>query len=66
MPREWLIQHRAGTLAEWAAAEASGPALLAGELRRTPPLVRAILDIMIDRVNETNEALMDLDSGARP
>jgi len=31
MPREWLIQHRAGTLAEWAAAEASGPALLAGE-----------------------------------
>ncbi len=42
------------------------PALLAGELRRTPPLVRAILDMMIDRVNETNEALMDLDSGARP
>ncbi len=31
MPREWLIQHRAGTLAEWAAAEASGPVLLAGE-----------------------------------
>ena len=31
MPREWLIQHRAGTLAEWEAAEASGPALLAGE-----------------------------------
>ena len=31
MPREWLIQHRAGTLAEWAAAETAGPVLLAGE-----------------------------------
>lgn len=31
MPREWLIQHRAGTLAQWAAAETAGPVLLAGE-----------------------------------
>ncbi len=31
MPRKAMIRHRAGTLAEWAEAEASGPVLLAGE-----------------------------------
>lgn len=36
-------------------------ALMAEALRQTPPLVRAIVDLLIDRVNETNEALMDLD-----
>ncbi|MCB9977989.1 MAG: cyclic nucleotide-binding domain-containing protein [Rhodospirillales bacterium] len=37
-------------------------ALLAEQIRQTPPLVRAILDMLLDRVNETNEALIDLDS----
>ncbi len=38
------------------------PALLHDQIRQTPPLVRAILDMALDRVNETNEALIDLGS----
>lgn len=36
--------------------------LLVEQIRQTPPLVRAILDMLLDRINETNEALIDLDS----
>lgn len=35
-------------------------ALLFGQLNQTPPLIRAILDALLDRVHETNEALIDI------
>lgn len=38
------------------------PALLHDQIRQTPPLIRAILDMALDRVNETNEALIDIGS----
>lgn len=38
------------------------PDLLHDQMRQTPPLVRAILDMLLDRVNETNEALIDIES----
>lgn len=41
--------------------------LLVEQIRQTPPLIRSILDMLLDRVNETNEALIDLasfDSGS--
>lgn len=36
--------------------------MLHDQLRQTPPLVRALLDLLIDRIYETNETLIDIES----
>jgi CRP/FNR family transcriptional regulator, cyclic AMP receptor protein len=37
------------------------PSMLQKELRATHPLIRAILDMLVERMHNTNETLIDLD-----
>lgn len=41
------------------------PALLQEQLRQTPPLVRAIVDALAERMRGVNEVLIDLDRADR-
>lgn len=59
-----LLRYDTYTLSVRAEVEAVlyviSPALLHEQIRQTPPLIRAILDMALDRINETNEALIDI------
>jgi CRP-like cAMP-binding protein len=41
------------------------PDMLQEQLRNTPPLVKAILDMLVERVRTVNEVLIDLDRAAQ-
>lgn len=41
------------------------PAMLQEQVRETHPLIRAILDMLIDRMHTVNEVLIDLDTANR-
>ncbi len=40
------------------------PDLLHGQIRETPPLVKAILDALVDRIHDVNDVLIDIDVAA--
>ena len=37
------------------------PEVLQAQIRETHPLIKAILDMLLDRINDTNKVLIDLD-----
>lgn len=38
------------------------PAIMQQQIRSTPPLIKAVLDMLVDRIHETNQVLIDLDN----